>query len=99
MPDFSAARLTEAVDLIDAVGPHAEYVSLEHTLAHFRSFWYPGVFDRSNFDPRGGQTPDALADRLHARAQQIVSEHEPQALQPKLADELRAIEAAWRSRA
>ena len=99
MPEFSAARLMEAVDLIDAVGPHAEYVSLEHTLEHFKSFWYPGVFDRSNFDPRGGQTPDALADRLHARAQQIVSEHEPEALQPGLADELRAIEAGWRSRA
>jgi trimethylamine--corrinoid protein Co-methyltransferase len=98
IPDVSADGLSQAIDLIDRVGPHGEYVSLEHTLEHFRSFWYPAVFDRSNFDARGGLSPGTLMDRLHERAQQVATQHTPEALPSELSVEIHALEAIWRRR-
>ena len=51
MKGFRVDEETLAVDLIDRVGPQGHFLTEEHTLAHFREVWRPGLFDRTM---RGG---------------------------------------------
>ena len=47
------AEITEeslALDLIDEIGPDGQFLQSEHTLKHFRERWYPGLFDRNNYE-------------------------------------------------
>ena len=41
---------TMALDLIDAVGPGGEYLTAEHTLAHFKKNWYPELMSRAPYE-------------------------------------------------
>jgi len=97
-PDLSPEALSEAAQTIQAAGSGAEYVSHPHTLEHFRDFWYPRVFDRSNFDPLAEIPPSRLADRLARRAAQLQSEHKPDPLPPEAEAALADLERAWRRR-
>jgi len=40
-----------AVDVIREVGPGGEFMSHDHTLAHWRELWLPQVFDRQRLEP------------------------------------------------
>src|SRR5574341_597339 len=51
-----------AVDVIREVGPGGEFMSHDHTLAHWRELWLPQVFDRQRLEPweqRGAQDVNA----------------------------------------
>jgi trimethylamine--corrinoid protein Co-methyltransferase len=90
--------LEESIHLITEAGPMGEYISHEHTLEHFRDFWYPRLFDRGRFDPVDEiQGPD-LEDRLNARARQLIEQHQPVRLADDINQELDAIEAGWYTR-
>ena len=41
---------TLALDVIDEVGPHGDFLSTRHTYDHFKEDWYPALFDRSDFE-------------------------------------------------
>ena len=67
---------TLAVDVIDRVGPGGQFLTDDHTLAHFRSeLWFPTLMDRTNreaWQSRGGQT---LGERIKTRIREITSSH------------------------
>ncbi|HLF00671.1 MAG TPA: trimethylamine methyltransferase family protein [Anaerolineales bacterium] len=82
---------TLALDLIDEAGPDGEFLSSEHTLAHFRDRWYPRLFERydySNWLADGGKT---MAERAAGRVSEILSTHKPAPLSPAAARAVRAV--------
>lgn len=90
--------LDESVQLIDEMGPMGEYVTHEHTLRHFRDFWYPSLFDRSHFDPQSGDFGSELCDRLHTRATALVENHTSPDLSADTLAEIEGLERTWNSR-
>lgn len=71
---------TLALDLIDQVGPHGEFLGTEHTARHYKEDWYPRLLDRSDFDTwkaAGGKT---LRQRARERVEEILSSHRPEPL-------------------
>ncbi|MBA7614147.1 Glycine betaine methyltransferase [subsurface metagenome] len=82
------------LDLIERLGPGANYLSENHTLRHFRRFWVPKVFDRST-KKEGIKHSDYL---LKERTIGILETHEPRPLPKDLALELRKVEKTWFNR-
>ena len=90
---------TMSVDLIDEIGPGREYISSEHTLRHFREFWYTGLFDRSRYEiwARGDRL--SLSERLNRKVQQVLATHEVEPLADDITRELAELEKKWRQKA
>lgn len=71
---------TLALDVIDQVGPHGDFLGTEHTARHYKEDWYPRLLDRSDFDTwkaAGGKT---LRQRARERVDEILSSHRPEPL-------------------
>jgi trimethylamine--corrinoid protein Co-methyltransferase len=85
-----------ALDVIHAVGPGGEFLSTDHTMAHFREFWEPGVFNRKRVDDWMEAGSKRLGDRLRERTVAIMDEHEPQPLPDQARDEIERILGAGR---
>ncbi len=79
---------TLALDVIHEVGPGGDFVSTDHTLAHFRDYWYPTLFDRQRFSQweMGGGV--SFAERLRDRTVQIMKDHQPAPLPEKVREEI-----------
>jgi trimethylamine---corrinoid protein Co-methyltransferase len=92
---FSPEELAAEVGLIDSVGPGGDYLAQPDTLARFRSFWYPGVWDRKNFDAEAASAGDGLRDRLNARARRLIESHHSLPLPDEVLAELARMERAW----
>jgi trimethylamine--corrinoid protein Co-methyltransferase len=90
--------LDESVQLIEEMGPMGEYLTHDHTLRHFRDFWYPSLFDRAHFDPQSGDFGLDLYDRLNARAKALVDECSSPPLPATTLAEIEAIESGWYDR-
>jgi trimethylamine--corrinoid protein Co-methyltransferase len=95
---FSEEDLSAAVALIGSVGPGADYLLQPDTLARYRSFWYPRVMDRGNFDPGALASGDGLRDRLNARARELIESHRPPPLPEAVLAELARMEQVWLNR-
>ena len=62
---------TLAIDLINKVAQKTRhYVQEEHTLKHFKGFWYPELLDRS----MEGETPE-LSVKVKKKLESILKEH------------------------
>ena len=68
------------------------------TLASFRSFWYPQVFERGNFDAETAASGDRLRGRLNTRARRLLATHEPLSLPDAVQAELSGLEKSWWAR-
>ena len=82
---------TLALDLIDEIGPDGQFLDTEHTLAHFREHWYPGVFERGNYDQWQAAGGKSLVERAAERVEQILVEHKPEPLPDDVAQAIKAI--------
>lgn len=84
---------TLALDVIDAVGPGGEYLSTDHTADHFRSVWYPRLFNRQDYHAwtEAGQPTAIEAARDLAR--QVIAGHKPSPLPETTLAEVTAIVA------
>jgi len=71
---------TLALDVIHEVGPDGSFMETDHTLEHFRSRWYPGLFERwdhQGWEDRGSRN---LGERAADRVDEILEEHRPEPL-------------------
>jgi len=82
---------TLALDLIDEVGPDGQFLDTEHTMAHFRKRWYPGVFERGNYDQWQAAGGKSLGERAAERVEELLAEHKPEHLPDDAAQAIRAI--------
>jgi len=82
---------TLVLDLIDEIGPDGQFLDTEHTLAHFRERWYPGVFERGNYDQWQAAGGKSLGERAAERVEEILAEHKPEPLPDDTAQAIKAI--------
>lgn len=84
---------TLALDAIRAVGPGGTFLSQKHTRQHMRELWLPRLMDRRPYE-QWLEKKDGAREWAGERARQILKTHQPDALEPKLAEELKRIIAA-----
>ena len=65
-----------AVDVVDDVGPGGEFLSHDHTMAHWRELWLPQLFDRQRLEAWEEAGARDLGDRLRATTVALLDEHE-----------------------
>ncbi|MAF86045.1 MAG: trimethylamine methyltransferase [Dehalococcoidales bacterium] len=83
---------TLPLNLIEQVGPRGNYISEKHTLAHFRRFWAPRVFDRSAVKE---ESTNDCGELLKKRTLEILRTHQPKPLPEDLLRELKKVEKTW----
>ena len=97
-PSITSVEIEEAITMIKEAGPNAEYVTHEHTYAHFHDFWYPKLFYRDRFVPGPGGFGTDLNERLNGRARAILEKHQPEPLPKEVDFEIEQLERSWRQR-
>jgi trimethylamine--corrinoid protein Co-methyltransferase len=80
---------TLALDLVDAVGPKGNFISEEHTVAHFRQCWYPATFDHT--PAHGDRVDGRIESKLQGRIDGLLARHRP----PELPDAARELIASY----
>jgi trimethylamine--corrinoid protein Co-methyltransferase len=91
MTGFEVNDETLALDLIDKIGPHGDFLGTKHTRNNYKKDWYPSLIDRSNYDnwfAAGGKT---LRQRARERVEEILESHEPKPLSPDVQTAIDAI--------
>ena len=83
---------TLALDVIDRLGPGANYLGEEHTMKHFRKFWLPRFFDRSFSRDDSVKECEQL---LKEKAIELLETHQPKPLGENLVRKLDKIERQW----
>jgi trimethylamine--corrinoid protein Co-methyltransferase len=80
-----------AVDVIAEVGPGGEFMSHDHTMNHFREFWSPKIFDRTQLD----RWEEAGSKDLNARLREVtlsyMDEHQVEPLTQEVEKEIGAV--------
>jgi len=83
-----------ALDVIDEVGPGGEFLSHDHTMAHWREFWQPQLFDRRALESWQESGSLSMRHRLQEATLSILDTHQPEALPTAIDAELDRILAA-----
>ncbi|MCJ7569445.1 MAG: trimethylamine methyltransferase family protein [Anaerolineales bacterium] len=94
---FDVNEETLAASAIAAVGPGGNYLSIDHTIAHFRKeFFIPSNrWTRQTFDVWEERGCRSMAERAKTRVTEILDIHEPEPLEEALIKEIdRIVEAA-----
>ena len=82
MQGLEVSEETLALDVIDEVGPHGDFLGTKHTKRHYREDWYPSLFDRNSFESWAAAGSKTLRQRASERVEEILAEHEPEPLPP-----------------
>jgi trimethylamine--corrinoid protein Co-methyltransferase len=82
---------TLALDLIDELGPNGDFLSTDHTMAHFRERWYPDVFDRGNREQWEAKGATSLGERATERVDAILAKHKPEPLPDDVAQKVNQV--------
>jgi trimethylamine--corrinoid protein Co-methyltransferase len=77
-----------AMDAIHRVGPGGDYLTDEHTMAHFRELWQPTLFDRKRANDWRAAGSKRLGDRLRDKTISIINDHEPSPLPGSVREEI-----------
>ncbi|MFQ5400580.1 MAG: trimethylamine methyltransferase family protein [Anaerolineae bacterium] len=80
-----------ALDVIDEVGPGGEFLSHDHTMAHWRELWLPQVFDRQRLESWQEEGSKDINSRLREMTLSLMDEHEVPALPTAVEQEIEAI--------
>jgi len=71
---------TLALDLIDEIGPHGDFMGSDHTRTHYRKDWYPKLFDRKPYDDWSRSGGKTLRQRAQEKALKILATQKPEPL-------------------
>lgn len=80
-----------AVDVIHAVGPGGEFMSHDHTLAHWRELWVPHLFDRQRLESWEQRGAKDLNARLREKTVALIDEHQVEPLPEAVEAEIETI--------
>lgn len=80
-----------AVDVIHQVGPGGEFLTHEHTMAHWRELWLPQLCDRQRLSKWQEQGAKDLKARLREATLRLMNEHQVEPLPDSVERELEAI--------
>lgn len=83
---------TMALDVIQEVGAHGEFLSHDHTFRHLRSTqWRPKLISRSGYEEWEAAGNMSLLDRARARLAEILETHRPEPVPDGLRREIQAL--------
>ncbi|RME62156.1 MAG: trimethylamine methyltransferase, partial [Caldilineae bacterium] len=80
-----------ALEVIHQVGPGGDFLTTDHTLAHYKSFWYPTLFERRRHDYWEASGGTSLARRLKERTISLMQDHQPERLPASVEGEIERI--------
>ncbi len=80
MEGLEVSEETLALDIVDEVGPHGDFLGTNHTVEHFKEDWYPNLLDRNNFEGWAAEGGNTLRQRARARVDEILADHRPEPL-------------------
>jgi trimethylamine--corrinoid protein Co-methyltransferase len=80
-----------AMEAIHRVGPGGNYLTDEHTMAHFRELWQPTLFDRQRADDWHAGGSKRLGDRVRDKTMAIMENHQPEPLPGSVHEEIQYI--------
>ena len=79
-----------ALDVIKTVGPGGNFLAQKHTRQYMREQWLPKLMDRRPYE-QWAEKKDGAREWAGQRARDILQNHHPDPLDPKLASELKKI--------
>ncbi len=82
---------TLALDVIHEVGPGGNFMSHDHTMAHWRELWTPRIFDRQRLDMWEKHGSKNVNARLHEATLAILDEHNVARLPADIDNEIETI--------
>jgi trimethylamine--corrinoid protein Co-methyltransferase len=91
MQGLDITEETLALDVIDEIGPHGDFLGAKHTKRHFKEDWYPKLFDRWNFDVWATAGSKTLRQRARERVDEILENHKPEPLPADVQTKIDAI--------
>ncbi len=80
-----------AMEAIHRVGPGGDFLTDEHTMAHFRELWQPTLFDRQRAEDWRTRGSKRLGDRLREKTIAIMESHRPRPLPDSIQEEIQYI--------
>jgi trimethylamine--corrinoid protein Co-methyltransferase len=80
MTGLEVSEETLALDLIDEIGPHGDFMGTDHTRNHYREDWYPKLFDRRSYEDWSAAGSKTMRQRARERALSILETHRPEPL-------------------
>lgn len=89
---FEASSDTLAREVIEEIGPAGEFLSHDHTFDHLHQFaWQPYTLDHQDYDSWLAEGGKDYARRALEYAEELLSSHQPSALDPALDRELQKL--------
>jgi trimethylamine--corrinoid protein Co-methyltransferase len=80
-----------AMDAIHRVGPESDFLTDDHTVAHFRKLWQPTLFDRRRADDWRAGGSQRMGDRLREKTIAIMESHQPETPPDSVREEIQYI--------
>ena len=80
-----------AVDVIHEVGPGGEFLSHDHTLAHWRELWLPQLFDRQRLEKWEEQGAQDINTHLREKTIALMDDHQVEGLPAAVEEEIERI--------
>ena len=84
-------RDTLAVEVIERVGAGGHYVMEDHTLNHYKDFWFPKLLNRDRYDTWKANGGLSLGEKANAKAKEILEKYESPALSAEISEQLQKI--------
>ncbi|MDW7674123.1 MAG: trimethylamine methyltransferase family protein, partial [Bacillota bacterium] len=85
---------TLALDVIDNVGPGGHFLGERHTIENFKKeTWFPTLIDRTRYDEWKMKGALSMGDRIKAKTQTIIKEHQPKQLSAEVVEKIAQIVA------
>jgi len=91
MGGFQLDSESLALDVIHHVGQDGDFLSTDHTMEHFRSFWNPTLFNRKRMDDWIADGAQDLGQRLREKTRTILKEHRPEPLDGEVQQAIDAV--------
>ena len=89
---------TLALDVIEELGPTGDYLTHEHTLKHFREFYYPTILDKNSYTVWEDQGAKSLETRAADLVDKILAKHQPEPLPEDVQQAIKKIVAREQAR-
>lgn len=85
---FTLNPETIALDVIHQVGQTGDFLSTDHTMEHFRSFWEPSLYNRKRMEDWDADGRPTLGDRLREKTISLIEDHQPDPLADSVQEEI-----------
>lgn len=88
MSGIPVNQATLMLDQLEEEGPGGDFIGTEETVNHFRDYWEPRFFDRSQREKWEDAGSPSTKDRLNEKVREIIENYEPEKLSDEKEEEI-----------